>query len=171
MKDPSPLPELLLFLLLFSYASTAAAQAPGAFAPTGNMTTARSGHTATLLNNGRVLIAGGWQGLASAELYDPVTGTFTATSNMTTGRSGHAAVLLPDGRVLIAGGVGGASVPGGFGAYLASAELYDPSTGTFTPAGDMVTATSGPTAKALSKSDSDEAKHEGVAVTSTGALR
>jgi hypothetical protein len=57
------------------------------FTPTGDMTVARIGHTATLLNNGRVLIVGG-DGLPSAELYDPLTGTFTATSNMTVGLFG-----------------------------------------------------------------------------------
>ena len=103
----------------------------GVFVSTGSMIQARAGHTATLLPNGKVLVAGGRiiaAGLASAELYDPVTGTFTATGSMTAERAGHTATLLPSGMVLIAGG--GGDTP-------ASAEQYDPSAGTFTPTGSM----------------------------------
>src|SRR5215813_7316322 len=105
VKEPFRLSEFLLFFLLLSYTSTAAAQAPGIFVTTGTMTTPRYGHTATLLPNGKVLIAGGSSNRpASAELFDPVTGTFSATGEMTMGRGFHSATLLPDGRVLIAGG-------------------------------------------------------------------
>jgi hypothetical protein len=117
----------LFFSFLFlgdSLAPTAVAQAPGSFSSSGTMTSPRAYHTATLLLNGKVLIAGGGSSArSSAELYDPVTGTFTPTADMTTGRSGHSATLLPDGRVLIVGGEWGSGP---------SAELYDPSTGTFT---------------------------------------
>jgi hypothetical protein len=110
----------------------------GAFTATGNMATPRAEHTATLLPNGKVLIAGGevgFQPLASAELYDPSTGMFTPTGSMTTVRTWHTATLLTNGKVLIAGG-SDADLRSPFH-WLASAELYDPSTGMFTPTGSM----------------------------------
>ena len=73
---------------------------------TGSMGTARGFHTATLLQDGRVLITGGENGsgqLSSAEVYDPATGTFAATGSMGTARYGHTATLLQDGRVLMTG--------------------------------------------------------------------
>jgi hypothetical protein len=129
--------------VIFFVAFTAAlsAQAPGTFVATGNLTMPRLNHTATLLENGKVLIAGGGsgeQGLASAELYDPDTGTFAATGTVQpngerrigTPRRSHTATLLNNGMVLIAGGYG----PGGI---LAGAELYDPDTGNFIRTGNM----------------------------------
>src|SRR5579863_2081787 len=77
----------------------------GIFTATGSMTTVRRMHTATLLPDGRVLIAGGYDGgnsaLSSAEVYDPSTGAFTATGNMITAKGGHTAILLENGKVLI----------------------------------------------------------------------
>jgi hypothetical protein len=71
-----------LLLVLAGFAATGAAQSLGTFSPTGNMTIARSGHTATLLRDGRVLITGGnLDRLVSAELYDPASGTFTAVGD------------------------------------------------------------------------------------------
>jgi hypothetical protein len=122
--------------------SLAIAQLPGTFSTTGNMTTQRMFHTATLLTNGKVLIAGGfalgsgWPVWASAELYDPLSGSFSASSSMTTPRHDHSATLLPDGRILIAGGESQADPAYGSGKFaVASAELYDPATGKFTPTG------------------------------------
>jgi hypothetical protein len=111
----------------------------GTFSPTGSMTVGRAGATATLLSDGRVLVAGGGNAGASAELYDPATGTFSQTGSMTTARVGASATLLANGRVLVAGGGGDANA----GEPLASAELYDPATGTFSPTGSMVSAHSG----------------------------
>ena len=94
-----------------------------------------SGHTATLLPNGEVLLAGGvgnFNFFSAAELYDPSTDTFTATAKMTTARDGHTATLLPDGTVLVAGGQ--------FYSNLISAELYNPSTGTFAATANMTMA-------------------------------
>jgi hypothetical protein len=127
----------------------------GVFSPTGSMHAPREFHTATLLADGRVLIAGGLSGapattstailasfetaetsasvLATAEIYDPVTGTFSKTGSMSTFRDHHTATLLADGRVLVAGGGGEAY------ASSTSADVYDPATGKFTKTGSMHT--------------------------------
>ncbi len=101
----------------------------GSFAPTGNMSVARSFHTATLLANGKVLLVGG----ATAELYDPLTGLFTSVGPVRTARNTHTATLLPNGTVLIAGGAGGES----WAPTTATAEIFDPATASFLPAGSM----------------------------------
>jgi N-acetylneuraminic acid mutarotase len=109
----------------------------GSWTATGSMDTARSGHTATLLRDGKVLVAGGSNDndtlsyrLASAELYDPATGTWTTAKDMTQIRLSHTATLLGDGRVLVVGGWGDEAIS-------ASAELYDPTTGAWTAAGSL----------------------------------
>jgi hypothetical protein len=126
------------------------------FAPTGALTAPRYAHTATLLQNGTVLVAGGFgdtsncqdvgvQAQNTAELYDPATGSFTKTGNMGTPRGGHTATLLMNGSVLVAGG----GDQGGGGTGSASAELYDSSTGAFTQTGSMAVARLGHTATLL----------------------
>ena len=104
------------------------------FTPVGHMTSGRSGHTATLLPDGRVLIAGGG---ATAELYDPSTQSFSATGSMVTGRTGANATLLTNGKVLITGGIAGYQNDYDT-VSVGDAEIYDPSTGTFTPAAGYV---------------------------------
>lgn len=123
---------------------------PGNFTRTGSLTVARELHTATLLQNGLVLIAGGANGMvvASTELYDPGLGTFAATGSMTTTRASHTATLLPGGKVLIAGGEHTDNT-NYQSLALASAELYDPATGTFTATGSMSTSRSDHTATLL----------------------
>jgi hypothetical protein len=102
------------------------AQAAGSFLTNSPLHTQRYFQTETVLQNGKVLVAGGDNitsgPLSSAELYDPATGTWTAAGSMTTVREHHTASLLPNGKVLVAGGNDLTFNP------VASAELYDPST-------------------------------------------
>ena len=89
------------------------------------MNSIRAGHTATLLPNGQVLVAGGYTdfyaaALASAELYTPATGTWKTTGSMNTSRINQTATLLNNGQVLVAGGVDTSDLP------IASAELFTP---------------------------------------------
>ena len=92
------------------------------FSPTGSMSSAHGNHTATLLSDGRVLIAGGRNDdgtvMSSAELYDPATGTFAAAAGMAVAREQHAATLLSTGAVLVTGGFNFAAMD------LDSAELF-----------------------------------------------
>ena len=104
----------------------------------------RTGHTATLLADGRVLIVGGDTGLRSAEVWDPTTQSFKRSRSLATGRYGHTTTLLRDGRVLVVGGTNQTS------AYqrvteetLSSAELRDPGTGLFTSVGSLAHARTG----------------------------
>jgi hypothetical protein len=127
--------------------ATSKPAAPATWTATGSMMEARVDFTATLLPDGRVLVTGGDLGydavpraLASAELYDSATGTWTATGSMLQGRYRHTATLLPDGKVLVAGGNVNGSQQIGDRCCLASAELYDPATGTWTATGSLIAA-------------------------------
>jgi hypothetical protein len=86
-----------------------------------------------LLQDGRVLAAGGYNGsflfTATCELYDPASGTWTVTASLITARNGHVATLLSGGNVLVEGGEGDG--------YLASTELYNPATGSWTAGGNL----------------------------------
>jgi hypothetical protein len=99
---------------------------------TGAMAATRWGHTASLLEDGRVLVVGGKSeagysppSLATAELYDPVTGTWSPAASLAFAREAHAAVRLADGRVLVAGGA------------TAACEVYDPAADRWTRVGDL----------------------------------
>lgn len=117
---PSAAPLVLLCAALLAQPCAAT---PFQWEYTGSLKTARLRHTATLLSDGKVLVAGGGVphgSLTSAELYDPATGTWSTTGSLNDGRGDHTATLLPNGMVLVAGGGRRGGVP------LASAELYDP---------------------------------------------
>src|SRR6202162_4862640 len=123
---------------------------PGALRPASPMLEPRSGHTATLLPDGKVLIAGGMRRnqdfYRSAELYDPATGKFQATGASAIARVGHPAVLLHSGKVLIVGGwIGHGETD--------SAELYDPATGKFSPLAKMTSRRGRPAATLLTNGD------------------
>jgi N-acetylneuraminic acid mutarotase len=128
--------------------------ATGKWSLTGDLNTARSGHTATLLPSGKVLVVGGENGrvkmrqnyrvtLKSAELYDPASGTWSFTGSLNTARQIHTATLLPDGKVLVAGGADFNGI------VIGSAELYDPTSGTWSFTGSLNTARDGHTATLL----------------------
>lgn len=99
------------------------------FTTTGSMSTSRTNHVAVLLNNGKVLVAGGYASatLATAELYDPSTGQWSATGSLLTLRQQMTGTLLPNGKVLVAGG------------NTKTCELYDPTTGTWASTGSLNT--------------------------------
>lgn len=124
--------------------------------PTGPMTDARWSHTATVLPDGRVLVAGGFGRpftvtasgagsnsqpvLDTAEIFDPRTGRWSRTASMGTRRALHVAALLPDGKVLVGGGRTCNQPPPAacnFTFVTSTAELYDPATGTWSPTGPL----------------------------------
>ena len=111
-----------------------------AFVGTTRLNFLRSGHSATLLPGGQVLVAGG--GSRSAEVFDPASGTWMTTGSPVAARQDHSATLLPNGKVLVAGGTEG-------GAYLATVELYNPASGTWSPTASLAAARNQHTATLL----------------------
>ena len=113
---------------------------PGTFSLTGSLAQPRAEHTATLLPDGRVLVVGGFDvrqqdsSTSTAEIWDPDTDTFSLTGSLAEPRKSHTATLLPDGRVLVVGGHGDDDAEG-TATTITSAEVWDPSTGAFSPAG------------------------------------
>jgi WD40 repeat protein len=117
------------------------APSPGTCVATGSMSAGRSFSLSGSLGDGRVLIAGGGGNLTTAEIYDPAQGTFTPTGSMTTFRWGYPnpLVQLPDGRFLVAGGTDPQCTTA-----LSTAEIYDPTAGTWSATGAMTAARSNP---------------------------
>ncbi len=111
----------------------------GTFTSTGSMSEGRSGHTATLLDDGTVLITGTD---ITAELFSPGTGTFSLAGELLTGGSGSTATLLNDGTVLVAGGLA-------YQNSSAGAQLFAPESGGFVATGLLITARDGHTATRL----------------------
>ena len=116
--------------------ATAALLTPAGARPARPLRAPRDGHTAVLLDDGRVLVTGGYIGenrppLATTELYTPTEDAWQQGGSMTAARGGHAAARLGDGRVLVAGGWQGP------GAYLATSEIFDPSTNRFVTGPDL----------------------------------
>jgi WD40 repeat protein len=141
--------KIFFWLALIIISCVQASENTGSITSFLAMNVPRAGHTATLLSNGKVLVAGGCiaQGCEneltrSAELYDSTEKTFTATGELNIARVGHRALLLPSGEVLILGGWAG-------DATTASAELYNPDTETFEIAGELLEPRDGFTATLL----------------------
>jgi hypothetical protein len=132
-----------LFCNTPSRASLTYDAASGTWTPAGNLVGNRMAHSATLLVNGQVLVAGGCNlstgcpGISSAELYDPNTRQWTATSDLHVPRRNHTSTRLLDGRVFVTGGIG--RCDGQVCNSLASSEIYSPQTGQWLPAASMPT--------------------------------
>src|SRR3954468_17754170 len=140
MNHRAVLPALS-WLILGSFFWPAAFAEAGSFQNAASLLTPRRAHTATLLQNGKVLVVGGLvtnqnqsEGLATAELYDPATGSWAFTGSLSGARYGHSATLLADGTVLVAGGTNLNDV------LVGSAEIYNPATGLWHSVGNLTTA-------------------------------
>jgi hypothetical protein len=139
--------NLIVPFLLALTCTFSCAQAPLTFSPTGSLNTGRNSHRAIALNDGTVLITGGYDydggAVGSSELYDPATGIFTVTGSLNTARRNCGITLLDNGTVLVTGGYDNALN------VLASAEIYDPATRVFNATGNLATARADATATRL----------------------
>src|SRR3954468_3386154 len=127
-------------VLVFGFSSTGIAQVIAS----GQLAAARRGHTATVLQDGKIVVVGGENGAGAVgvvELYDPGTRTFSSLDALLA-RTDHSATLLPDGRVLVAGGRAGANI-------LDSTQIFDPVAGTFSAGPSLQRARSGQSATLL----------------------
>jgi N-acetylneuraminic acid mutarotase len=135
MKNKTQLTNVIIIITLSLSAAAAWAVPQATWSSTGSMAVGRFSFTATTLQNGKVLVAGGNisgdTATNTAELYDPATGTFSVTGSMHDARVGFSATLLRNGKVLVEGGSSNSVLA------LASAELYDPATGTWSVTGSM----------------------------------
>jgi N-acetylneuraminic acid mutarotase len=171
MKTPTNISRMTSALVLAAFALTTGIASPAycqdrslsgpgtralpsnsSWVPTGNLNAAHTSHTATLLSNGKVLVVGGRGSdssiTADPELYDPGTGQWSVAGRLNKPRGGgHTATLLPDGRVLVVAG-DTSNAPPDFGRG-GTAELYDPSSGTWTLTGSVNIARSGHSATLL----------------------
>jgi Kelch motif/Galactose oxidase, central domain len=141
---------IVALAVAMALAGAGAAQAAWAGADT--LATGRYDHTATLLNDGRVLVAGGNDDgpLASAQLYDPATSKWSSAASMHFERHGHAAASLPSGKLLVAGGYAPSAEPvSPATGYTRTAEIYDPATDTWMEAANMSTGRFQPTMTVL----------------------
>jgi hypothetical protein len=135
--------SLIALLALFALASTEADEGDVIVA---SANSAQNSHSATLLSDGRVLVAGGWSGttaIATADLFDPNARTWAPAAPLLTPRIFHAATRLPDGRVLVMGGWDNN------GDVLTSAEVYDPASAAWLPAAPLRNARAGHAALTL----------------------
>src|SRR5262249_12022193 len=146
----SSLTALLSIFLTSAHSPSSAGRLTNLLSSTGSMQHPRASHTASLLPDGTVLIAGGFAGSGtesrpyiSTELFDPASGTFHGGPDMTVARFGHAAVVLQDKKVLLVGGWSGSS------GVTNTAEIYDPATHRFARAGNMAIARGESTATLL----------------------
>lgn len=131
--------QLLAATALFFGMHASASAASGTWSAIANLHNARDGHTATLLSNGNLMVAGGENNnsvMASTEVYSPTTTSWTASGNLNVARSNASALLLPSGMVLVSGGCTGSCLSG----TTASAELYSSVNGAWSSTGSMVKA-------------------------------